>query len=1010
MSTSIRRIFLILSFIPFATFSNPKTAAPSDAPVLPAANRYGPFPAGITNDLLPQDGSGDCKPESLYASSDRLSGFNGLAIEYSIEGMPISIFQESPRILNGYPSASQVTVSFTFYGPYSIEGNYATWTSIKVNGKVIDEVRAPDQGGAPGWSYKAVPVVVPITDDVRENGLEVVGNVGYRRSSNTEGVEVYIRGIKCDKPVSAEPSINLPSIIPPTDNTGIPWTIVIGALAGTAALGALVIGMIRAATQRLGRPPEANETAGLILQLSSAEFRLVEGAPARLRATAWRVMGNGLPELASDAVISVQPPAPSSGVTVTPLSGQGDVFFTISRIGAGSKMPVTFQVSAATTESASPSQEVIVRTGSNFVARANGKNNFDVVFNPLEKRWSLPEIVCYFCGNDEIPIKTDFEWGVPQPPAEFSPSGYVEKEECYVHDPTTNAFTIKLKLRDDLDFNKNEVASAWLERDGIVDVTVTVQDDRGQVYTDTVRLHFRPQLRLVAFSFDQSIQEAGHHTYLDTVWEDLEFLVDGVDKMPLALCYVRTDKEIKKGEEYLAAEKNVEIVELTWEHGSFLLPPEPDSANSKPGVFCYQIGSYEYVQPSPELIQQGCHLRVKQQIAAGGLKNFNFDQPEGIVVFNPQYVLPRFWVFPGLYRGTSLAIAHVKAVPANKPLPNLPLRLDVNNLGSAWMSLDNCDIEQNTSAIDEGHLVFRIQKVKGMAVWTLRYSGLRWENLSNARFQLTCTGPQGKMGPMFSITQVIDVNENVHKMLADLFHDNGLHTELNNSYWKTGFSVLPIFCRGPVWNILQKFDTEKPYVCHYMRGKILDWLKKRREYDLNYLMVETQFQRMISMNGIEFESYEMLPAHVYAGFFLSGNKQTDCKVLDPWWEQRWDDPALMEPENLMTLNGEILNVAKFSATIGVAAMVLQQILLTLGVTLGYTATFNLLRTYLSGRNFAIALTKLGLESHGFSTYLYDYHSVVYDDGAYYKKVEWFRKAAEALSIADREKYRTPSAK
>lgn len=148
-----------------------------------------------------------CEPESKYPGADKVTGFGGLAIEYEVQGLAISEFTDWRRKLEGYPTGKEVTISFKAYGPYSIEGSWESSVAVTLDGKEIDRVRAPDQGGAPGWNHSPKPVVVAITDDVRRNGFVVSVSVGYSRSTNAEGISVTVVGKGCDKPApTPEPS------------------------------------------------------------------------------------------------------------------------------------------------------------------------------------------------------------------------------------------------------------------------------------------------------------------------------------------------------------------------------------------------------------------------------------------------------------------------------------------------------------------------------------------------------------------------------------------------------------------------------------------------------------------------------------------------------------------------------------------------------------------------------------------------------------------------------------
>lgn len=155
--------------------------------------------------------------ESEYPASGNVTGFGGLAIDYDIQGMKITEFQDWRRVLTGYPTGSKVTINFKVTGPYSIEGSWSTDYAVSLNDKVIDQFRAPDQGGAPGWSYSPVPVEIEITDDIKKNGFSLTATVGYARSSNSEGVMVTVVGMplgdESNIDTSPQPTENRPPTV-----------------------------------------------------------------------------------------------------------------------------------------------------------------------------------------------------------------------------------------------------------------------------------------------------------------------------------------------------------------------------------------------------------------------------------------------------------------------------------------------------------------------------------------------------------------------------------------------------------------------------------------------------------------------------------------------------------------------------------------------------------------------------------------------------------------------------
>ncbi len=222
-----------------------------------------------------------------------------------------------------------------------------------------------------------------------------------------------------------------------------------------------------------------------------------------------------------------------------------------------------------------------------------------------------------------------------------------------------------------------------------------------------------------------------------------------------------------------------------------------------------------------------------------------------------------------------------------------------------------------------------------------------------------------------------DVNANVLNMLSDLLSDSDIQAKLNNPYFKD--SSLPYCLRGPMWNIYQKLNTNRPYVCHQMRSDIIDYLQKRRNYRSGGSLDE-RIASMRGMNGIEYEKYYVWSVHVWAGFFLSGSSSGDYKALDPWWEQRWDDPSFKKPENLMTTYREAWNLSKMTAAVGVIVTAAVTALAAVGVAVSAVAMATLIKGLLFGLKVTVALQAAGLTNIGFSSY-FDYDPLADEDGS-----------------------------
>jgi hypothetical protein len=309
------------------------------------------------------------------------------------------------------------------------------------------------------------------------------------------------------------------------------------------------------------------------------------------------------------------------------------------------------------------------------------------------------------------------------------------------------------------------------------------------------------------------------------------------------------------------------------------------------------------------------------------------------VTLRAQYPKLHLWVVPGQYRHTSSAFAYLEILPSHDPLIDGDLSLTITNPAGMALTLDNCEEVQTTIEYAAGKTSGDL--TDGSALWTLRYSGLTWETLAQARFSVTCSHLDSTGEPVYSVTQEINVHRNVLDMLEAIYDDAGLKKNLNNPYFRTGegnselpdaksfaakptppsdsslpdwhvIANIPLDSRGPVWNIMQQLDDFAPYSCYKMRNQIIEFLSNRSRSDFGG-NVSASVKRMATMNGIEFDYYAMRPIHVWAGFFLSGcDRYDDYRALDPWWRQCWPE-TMLDLNNLMNKWDEKLLFGKISS-------------------------------------------------------------------------------------------------
>lgn len=746
-----------------------------------------------------------------------------------------------------------------------------------------------------------------------------------------------------------------------------PWQVVVdaGGLVGAGA-GVLVAGGVLATavanilsinrenrakaaqdSQKEQEEQDPKQVVGYILQISSDTVMLTPKQPASVSAAVWQVTADGATAKAPDAAIRVDVPGTAAGfLQVTPVSGQGQITCSFTQVGQPNQgeVLVTFNASAA---QGGASAQVIVTFE---VVLAISSSQPVIRYYPAEKRWVVPDLAVYFhAPGDNTPVRVPFQYGFPDPNAIFTANkDILEQEDARPYDDGLT-WQVKMKLKEGVDleevFGKN-----LTQDDGNVTITVTVVRQDGQnVPPATTTYQLRPQVTMVAYSYDRGDTRAsGGHTYNDEFYDEMEFVADGVDKLPLALLFYRTDKEVEKDPADQEAEDVVEIEAIGWKAAGdisdFKLPKIYED-QSGGGVFAYDLSAGYALKGTKEQIDRPHKLSVKAKIKSGG-KNYDLEQSDYEVSVKPQFLNLQLWVVPGEMRHTSEAYAYLNLLPSGKPFPKQSLMLNIENPAGSSLSFEKCSAVQFTRPEEGGYVDRGAKLVKGSANWSLRYNGLSWKNLPEAIFRVSCelTGKDDTT-PLVA-SETININDNVSKMLKDLLADSELTAKLNNPDFKR--STLPAFCRGPVWNICQLYSSRAPFVCWRMREHIISWLEQRRNF-VKGRDVKSGLTMLRSMNGIEFEYYAMQPAHVWAGVFLSGtDRYADYKALDPWWEQKWDNPAYAFPAGLMDSWGEKGMVAKCAALLAVMVAELVMYLHLFGVSVSVSSALTALRLWWTG--------------------------------------------------------------
>ncbi len=109
----------------------------------------------------------------------------------------------------------------------------------------------------------------------------------------------------------------------------LPWRSVSGGIAAVAAAAIALVGAASSSASK-GSKPDPRKPIGYVLQLSARELAVASKRSASFEATAWRVMGSGALEPATDVTVSLSPPF---GIDAQPASGAGSVKSLVWQIG-----------------------------------------------------------------------------------------------------------------------------------------------------------------------------------------------------------------------------------------------------------------------------------------------------------------------------------------------------------------------------------------------------------------------------------------------------------------------------------------------------------------------------------------------------------------------------------------------------------------------------------------------------------------------------------------------------
>ncbi|MDQ7825167.1 MAG: hypothetical protein RDV48_20360 [Candidatus Eremiobacteraeota bacterium] len=281
---------------------------------------------------------------------------------------------------------------------------------------------------------------------------------------------------------------------------------------------------------------------------------------------------------------------------------------------------------------------------------------------------------------------------------------------------------------------------------------------------------------------------------------------------------------------------------------------------------------------------------------------------------HPLFHYLKLWIYPGRRPGTSEASAFVALSSSmRQALRGVHVRLRVESQGSGQLAREGPE-EYLT---DERGLT---------QVWTLRYSGMNWQNVNDARFRVICGisrplsadryNSEASVSEALDLT--IDVGANARALVADIY-DRRAQINLDNPAFEGMVPLLPPMLRGPFVNIVHSFNNSlfNDYICSDYATRLRNFMATRRfgpdtagGAGWRQLDVDACF----SMNGIEFQEYSVIfliiMTHHFTGLYLSGTSATgEPRFIDPWWSQHWSSPAYRNIDGLDTMASEVAYVS-----------------------------------------------------------------------------------------------------
>lgn len=547
-----------------------------------------------------------------------------------------------------------------------------------------------------------------------------------------------------------------------------------------------------------------------------------------------------------------------------------------------------------------------------FDARVEGKKKADVLFdgNQESPTWVFPDIIAYFHdpGNDAAAVEPTFDYGKRIDQVIFDPPVLMVNE---ISPNGMDQYTIGVQLKPGANL-EDSFGVDLSERNGIIQVRVSVKIASGKPLDALVTYQLRPQFSLFAY------QEVDEPRLVKGIpLKSVEFLADGEDLITVKFGCCRSDIT---GDVQAKIARKLPDVHFTVDQFELMGDRSDYFEAYKEDVWYEQNAPICHIRSKSPVLYDADIARSKVFLQAQG--SLNEDVPPNylgreIKLDRKMEVFPRLpnlklWVVPGKSRGTSEAwmLAYLEDTP-DKRIKETSLLVKTDSLGSPKLEiLGRYDQEEVRTGDD------------GSAQVDLRYAGMDWDNYQEALFTVSAYFSTKNAERLSKpVQEAINIKKNVKQLLGDLF-DRADMLKLNNPYYETrsyglssiiDLTVYRPFVRGPIWNMCCSISGNdgaalvgdktvrfaRDYSCSEMRDRIASWMTRRR----HYLPGDPRrIGKVCMMNGIEFDNFDIGGGlHRYAAIFLSGMAPTkDPRGLDPWWKQHWKDEAYKTVDGLLS--------------------------------------------------------------------------------------------------------------